>query len=57
VPRGDGFPPAAAAPGAIGEYRYSPLVRVNFRGHKVVLNAPQIADATAGYLPHGSEAI
>jgi hypothetical protein len=41
-----GFPPIAAAPGAIGEPGYSPLVQVNFRGHNVVLNAPQIANAT-----------
>jgi len=46
VPGPTGFPPAAAAPGAIGEDGYSPLVEVNFRGHKVVLNAPQIANAT-----------
>jgi hypothetical protein len=41
-----GFPPTAAAPGAVGEDGYSPLVQVNFRGHNVVLNAPQIANAT-----------
>jgi hypothetical protein len=46
VPGPDGFPPSAAAPGAIGEDGYSPLVQVNFRGHNVVLNAPQIANAT-----------
>jgi hypothetical protein len=46
VPGPNGFPPAAAAPGAIGEPGYSPLVQVNFRGHNVVLNAPQIANAT-----------
>jgi hypothetical protein len=45
-PGPDGFPPADAAPGAIGEDGYSPLVQVNFRGHNVVLNAPQIANAT-----------
>ena len=33
-------------PGANGEPVYSPLVQVNFRGHNVVLNAPQIANAT-----------
>jgi len=41
-----GFPPIAAQPGAIGETGYSPLVLVNFRGTDVVLNAPQIANAT-----------
>ena len=41
-----GFPPVAAQPGAIGETGYSPLVQVTFRGSKVVLNAPQIANAT-----------
>jgi hypothetical protein len=46
VPGPDGFPPSAAAPGAIGEDGYSPLVQVNFRGHNVVLNAPQIANTT-----------
>src|SRR5215831_10747908 len=43
---GTGFPPDAAQPGAIGESGYSPLVQVTFRGAKVVLNAPQIANAT-----------
>jgi hypothetical protein len=46
APSATGFPPAAAAPGAIGEDGYTPLVQVNFRGHNVVLNAPQIANAT-----------
>jgi hypothetical protein len=46
VPGPNGFPPAKAQPGAIGEGGYSPLVLVNFRGTKVVLNAPQIANAT-----------
>jgi hypothetical protein len=41
-----GFPPIAAQPGAIGEPGYSPLVQVTFLGKKVVLNAPQIANAT-----------
>jgi hypothetical protein len=41
-----GFPPIAAQPGAIGESGYSPLVQVTFRGTKVVLNAPQIANAS-----------
>jgi hypothetical protein len=46
VPGPTGFPPAAAAPGAVGEAGYSPLVQVVFRGKPVVLNAPQIANAT-----------
>jgi hypothetical protein len=41
-----GFPPTAAQPGAIGEAGYSPLVQVIFRGTPVVLNAPQIANAS-----------
>jgi hypothetical protein len=46
VPGPTGFPPTAAQPGAIGESGYSPLVQVTFRGTTVVLNAPQIANAT-----------
>jgi hypothetical protein len=46
TPGPTGFPPATAAPGAIGEPGYSPLVQVTFRGTTVVLNAPQIANAT-----------
>jgi hypothetical protein len=46
VPGPAGFPPAQAQPGAVGEPGYSPLVRVVFRGRTVVLNAPQIANAT-----------
>jgi hypothetical protein len=46
VPGPTGFPPSAAQPGAVGEPGYSPLVQVLFRGKKVVLNAPQIANAT-----------
>lgn len=46
TPGPTGFPPAAAQPGAIGEQGYSPLVQVTFRGASVVLNAPQIANAT-----------
>lgn len=46
TPSANGFPPTAAQPGAMGEAGYSPLVQVNFRGHNVVLNAPQIANAT-----------
>jgi hypothetical protein len=41
-----GFPPAVAQPGAVGERGYSPLVQVVFFGKKVVLDAPQIANAT-----------
>jgi hypothetical protein len=41
-----GFPPIAAQPGAMGETGYSPLVQVTFRDTKVVLNAPQIANAS-----------
>jgi hypothetical protein len=40
------FPPIAAQPGAVGEPGYGPLVLVNFRGTDVVLNAPQIANAS-----------
>src|SRR5215831_17213854 len=46
VPSATGFPPAAAQPGAVGEPGYSPLVQVVFRDKTVVLNAPQIANAT-----------
>jgi hypothetical protein len=46
VPGATGFPPAAAQPGAVGEPGYSPLVQVVFRDKTVVLNAPQIANAT-----------
>jgi len=46
TPSAAGFPPAAAQPGAVGEPGYSPLVRVVFRDKTVVLNAPQIANAT-----------
>jgi hypothetical protein len=46
TPSATGFPPAAAQPGAVGEPGYSPLVQVVFRGRTVVLNAPQIANAT-----------
>jgi hypothetical protein len=45
-PSATGFPPAVAQPGALGEPGYSPLVRIDFRGKPVVLNAPQIANAT-----------
>ena len=46
VPGPTGFPPAKAQPGAVGEPGYSPLVQVVFRDKTVVLNAPQIANAT-----------
>ena len=46
IPSATGFPPAVAQPGAVGEPGYSPLVRVNFRGRTVVLDASQIANAT-----------
>src|SRR6266436_6097554 len=46
TPSAQGFPPAAAQPGAVGEPGYSPLVRVVFRDKTVVLDAPQIANAT-----------
>src|SRR5262249_29658517 len=46
VPSAIGFPPTMAQPGAVGEPGYSPLVQVVFRDQTVVLNAPQIANAT-----------
>jgi hypothetical protein len=46
VPSATGFPPLVAQPGAVGESGYSPLVEVTFRDKTVVLNAPQIANAT-----------
>jgi hypothetical protein len=46
VPGPTGFPPADAQPGAVGERGYSPLVQVVFKDKTVVLNAPQIANAT-----------
>jgi hypothetical protein len=46
TPSAQGFPPSAAQPGAVGEPGYSPLVRVVFRDTTVVLDAPQIANAT-----------
>jgi hypothetical protein len=46
IPGATGFPPIAVQPGAVGEPGYSPLVQVTFRGTVVVLNAPQIANAT-----------
>jgi hypothetical protein len=46
VPSAQGFPPVVAQPGAVGEAGYSPLVQVKFWGKTVVLNAPQIANAS-----------
>jgi hypothetical protein len=46
TPSPQGYPPLAAQPGAVGEPGYSPLVRVIFRDTTVVLDAPQIANAT-----------
>lgn len=46
VPSATGFPPVVAQPGAVGQPGYSPLVQVIFRGRPVVLDAPQIANAT-----------
>ena len=46
IPSATGFPPKAGQPGAVGEPGYSPLVQVVFRDQTVVLNAPQIANAT-----------
>jgi len=46
TPSAQGYPPLAAQPGAVGEPGYSPLVRVIFRDTTVVLDAPQIANAT-----------
>lgn len=39
----DGFPPAAAEPGAVGEDGYSPLVQLP---DGTVINAPQVANAS-----------
>jgi hypothetical protein len=46
TPSAQGFPPSVAQPGAVGEAGYSPLVQVKFWGKTVVLNAPQIANAS-----------
>ena len=43
VPGPTGFPPAAAAPGAVGNPGYTPLIQLP---DGAVLNAPQIANAT-----------
>jgi hypothetical protein len=41
-----GYPPLTATPGPVGDPGYSPLVEVAFRGTPVILDAPQIANAT-----------
>lgn len=43
VPGPDGFPPARYAPGARGDSRYSPLIRLP---NGTVLDAPQVANRT-----------
>jgi hypothetical protein len=43
LPGPAGFPPAAAAPGAVGEDGYSPLIQLP---DGTILNAPQVANAT-----------
>jgi hypothetical protein len=43
VPGPNGFPPAAASPGAVGETGYSPLIELP---DGTVLDAPQIANAS-----------
>ena len=43
TPGPEGFPPAAAQPGAIGEGGYSPLIRMP---NGVIVNAPQVANNT-----------
>ena len=43
VPGPNGFPPSLAAPGAVGNTGYSPLVQLP---NGVVINAPQIGDGT-----------
>ena len=41
-----GYPPLTAKPGPVGDPGYSPLVEVSFRGKPVILDTPQIANAT-----------
>jgi len=41
TPGPDGFPPAKAAPGAVGDAKYSPFIRI--AGSPVIYNAPIIA--------------
>ena len=43
VPGPNGFPPTRFAPGAQGDARYSPLIRI---GDGPVINAPQVANRT-----------
>jgi hypothetical protein len=43
VPGPAGFPPAQAAPGAVGDVNYSPLIQLP---NGIVLNAPQVANDT-----------
>jgi hypothetical protein len=43
VPSADGFPPAKASPGAVGDAHYSPLITT---GAGIVLDAPQVMNAT-----------
>ena len=43
TPGPQGFPPAAAAPGAVGETGYSPLIQMP---DGTIVNAPQIANAS-----------
>lgn len=43
VPGDEGFPPAKAEPGAVGDARYSPLVTT---GGSVVIDAPQVQNDT-----------
>lgn len=46
TPSAQGFPPATAQPGAVGQPGYSPLVQVVVRDKTVVLDAPQLANAS-----------
>jgi hypothetical protein len=43
IPGPNGFPPAAAQPGSVGEAGYTPLIELP---NGVILNAPQIANAS-----------
>ena len=42
----NGFPPLKFAPGAMGDANYSPLVHFKQNGKDIVINAPQVANAT-----------
>jgi hypothetical protein len=46
TPSATGFPPTVAQAGAVGEPGYSPFVQARFQGQTVVLDAPQIANAS-----------